>query len=319
MSLKNIQNQLIDPYGRVIHKLRVQLIDACNFRCFYCMPSNAKFFRPSELLTASELLHICSGLVDSGIDEIRISGGEPTIRKDFEEIVAGLSSLDLLKLGVTTNAVTLKSKLPFLKSTQCRYINISLDSLTKRGFYAITKTDEFHVAYDAILKAKQMGFHVKVNVVLLKGVNDHEIFDFIDFSAKQKIEVRFLELMKIGLHHDQHAKLFISAQEIIERIELRDKLTPQSMNCDSTSFNFRTLAGAQIGFIASESQPFCCFCSRLRLTAQGVLRACLMVKKGINFRDKEKSEYPKLLQSVIAMKPTDRINSIAQPMYQIGG
>jgi len=319
--MKSISNKptLIDTHERTLHKLRVQLTDTCNFRCFYCMPVKAKFMPPGKLLGAAELVDICSGLVALGINEIRLSGGEPTLRADFEGIVTGLSNLPLLKLGVTTNGFFLEGKLVFLKNTNCQHINVSLDSLRPERFHMITRTKHFTTVQDAIIKARVMGFHVKVNVVAMRGLNTDEIFDFVNFSARYKIEVRFLELMKIGPYYASHSRLFVSAQELIEQIETREKLFVQSVNRDSTSFNFTTSSGAQIGFIASESQPFCDFCSRLRLTANGTLRACLMSEAGINLRGQAKNEYPKLLASVMAMKPTGRLPYIEQPMYQIGG
>ena len=310
---------LVDHYGRVMHKLRVQLTDACNFRCFYCMPSDARFLPSSECLRAAELIEICSVLVDLGIDEIKLSGGEPTIRKDFDEIVRGLSDLPLKKLGVTTNGFCLEEKLSVLKGTRCQHINVSLDSLTEERFQAITKANHFKNVYRGILLSKAMGFHLKVNVVLMRGVNDDEIFDFLEFSRRHNIEVRFLELMKIGCARLNHKRHFISAKEIIGKIEERHSLTPLSVNIDSTAFNFVTDHGARIGFIASESQPFCGFCSRLRLTASGILRSCLMSEKGISLRGKNGSEYLDILKSVITMKPMDRLEKIDQPMYQIGG
>ncbi len=311
--------RLIDRHGRILHKLRVQLTDACNFRCFYCMPVNVKFFPAAQLLDAKELVDICANLVDSGIDEMRISGGEPTLREDFEDIVSGLSALPLLKLGVTTNGFLLEKKLTFLKNTRCQHINVSLDSLNEKKFNEITKTPHFETVRTAIIKAKETGFFVKVNVVLMRGLNDDEVFDFLDFSATHQIEVRFLELMKIGPRHQKHSRMFVSAKEIIGRIEKREQLILQSVNRDSTSFNFITSSSARIGFIASESLPFCGFCSRLRLTATGILRACLMSEAGVNLRGVSKSEYQKLLCAVMEMKPFERIDSIRQPMYQIGG
>jgi cyclic pyranopterin phosphate synthase len=311
--------QLIDSHGRIIHKLRVQITDACNFRCFYCMPRQVKFLPPSRLLKANELIDICSALVDLGIDEIRISGGEPTLRKDLEKIVDGLSRLPLQRLGITSNGQFLEERIAFLSQTKCRNINISLDSLNKEKFLSITKSDTFDAVYRAVLKSKEKGFRVKVNVVVFRGINDNEVFDFIDFSAKHKIEVRFLELMKIGPYYGKHSDLFVPAQEVIERIEEREELIPQSVNCDSTAFNFKTSSGGKIGFIASESQPFCNFCSRLRLSATGALRACLMSDAGISLRGRNKSEYPAILKSVMGMKPVERIEYIRQPMYQIGG
>lgn len=313
------KQRIVDSHGRHIHKLRVQLTDACNFRCFYCMPQMVKFLPPSDLLSAQELLEICSHLVDLGIDEIRISGGEPTLRKDLESIIDGLSRLPLGRLGLTTNGLFLAETLPILERSRCRNINISLDSLQKNKFRQITKTDCFEKVYKAVLKTKDSGFNVKVNVVIMRGINDGEVFDFIDFSQRYDIEVRFLELMKIGSSLENHSRHFIPAQEIIKTIEARETLFPQSVNRDSTSFNFNTSSGARIGFIASESMPFCCFCSRLRLMATGTLRACLMSEEGVNVRGKKKEEYPPLLQSLIEKKPMERIDQINQPMYQIGG
>lgn len=310
---------LVDNHGRVMHKLRVQLTDVCNFRCFYCMPPDARFFPSSERLTAGELVDICSTLVDSGIDEIRISGGEPTAHKDFDEIVRRLSVLPLKKLGVTTNGFCLEEKLWILKDTRCHHINVSLDSLREERFRVITRADHFNSVYRGVLMAQEMGFHVKVNVVLMKDLNDDEIFDFVEFSRRFGIEVRFLELMKIGVSCAIQPRYFISAQEMIERIESKEKLIPQSVNSDSTSFNFTTESGAKIGFIASESQPFCGFCSRLRLTATGILRACIMSESGISLKGVPKERYPEILHSVLAMKPLGRIDCIEQPMYQIGG
>ncbi len=310
---------LVDAHGRQIHKLRVQLTDACNFRCFYCMPSMPEFLPSSVLLSSGELLEICSALAGFGIDEIRVSGGEPTLRKDFETIIEGLSDLPLRKLGLTTNGFLLEEKLDFLKQTRCRHINISLDSLKAERFHEITTTTYFQKVYDAIIQTKAEGFKVKVNTVVMRGINDDEIMDFVKFSADYDVEVRFLELMKIGCSNQNHSLNFVPAQEIIERIEAFEILLPQSVNQDSTSFNFTTASGARIGFIASESQPFCSFCSRLRLTAAGKLRACIMSEAGLNLRGISEEQYPEILRTVLKMKPVSRIDHIKQPMYQIGG
>lgn len=315
----NKRRQLADSHGRCIHKLRVQLTDACNFRCFYCMPVKPEFVHSDKLLRASEIVDICAELTRLGIDEIRVSGGEPTLRKDFNRIIEGLSELPLLKLGITTNGFLLSDKLDFLKATRCRHINISLDSLNRKTYQIITRADYFDTVLESVMRAKDSGFQVKVNAVMMRGLNDGEVFDFLEFSAKHEVEVRFLELMKIGPYYKNHRKLFVPAQELIRKIEERFHLEPQSVNLDSTSFNFLTSFGARIGFIASESQPFCGFCSRLRLTATGILRACIMTEAGISLRDVSRESYPEILKSVMSMKPLGRIDHIEQPMYQIGG
>lgn len=316
---EKVENKITDKYLRHIHKLRVQLTDACNFRCFYCMPEDIKFQKISNLLKHDEIISICSTLVEFGIDEIRLTGGEPLLRPEFEEIVSGISSLNLKKLGLTTNGFKLESKFEFLKTTNCKNINISLDSLNKEKFNQITKTNYFDNVINSILKSKEMGFNTKVNMVISRGVNDNEVFDFIDFSAKYDIEVRFLELMKIGPAYEMNPNLFIPAVEIIKDIKEKYKLTKIKMSNDSTSFNYTTDSGAKIGFIASESQPFCNTCSRLRLSATGKLRACLMSEDGINLKNISKENYSQIIKDVIDMKPINRIDHIEQSMNQIGG
>ena len=171
----------------------------------------------------------------------------------------------------------------------------------------------------AILQAKKMGFNVKINTVLMKGINDHEIFDFMDFSAANDIEVRFLEVMKIGQACGSQDELFMSADNAILKMKEKDGLDIVEVESDSTSFNFRTDSGAQIGFIASESKPFCGSCSRWRLSADGFLRACLMSNKGVKIRGAHVDSYDELLHSLLPMKPTGRIEHIKQDMNQIGG
>ncbi|GIW21398.1 MAG: cyclic pyranopterin phosphate synthase [Candidatus Sericytochromatia bacterium] len=314
------ENKLIDSYQRLIHKLRVQLTDACNFRCFYCMPLDMKFKPHSELLTSEEIYQICFILnQDFGIDELRITGGEPTIRPEFEEIVYKLSSLNLSKLGLTTNGFILDKKLDFLKTTECKNINISLDSLNEETFNYITRSKYFKNTLKSILKAKELGFNIKINTVMLKGINDNEVEEFINFSAKYDIEVRFLELMKIGEAYYNNDKLFISAKEYIDKIKKKHNLHPIKVEIDSTSFKYRLENGAKIGFIASESMPFCNSCSRLRLSATGKLRSCLMSNNGINLKNLQKEQYREVLYSVISMKPYTRIHHIEENMNQIGG
>jgi len=310
---------LIDNYGRRIRKLRVSLLDACNFRCVYCMPLNPVFMDSSRWLRPEEIESVCATLVDFGLEQIRLTGGEPTLRNDFRDIVLRLSSLPIKKLGLTTNGWDLAKELDFLSDTNCRHINISLDSLTKEIFNRITRRDNFDKVLDSVLSAKRLGFHVKINTVLMKGINDHEIFDFIRFSAEHDVEVRFLELMSIGQVNGSKDKLFVPASDIIQMISNTEELTAEQNECDSTSFNYKTLSGASIGFIASETLPFCHNCSRWRLSADGFLRACLMSEKGIYIRDVEPENYKSKLNELLIMKPYRKIERVEQDMYKIGG
>ena len=311
--------KLIDPQGRHIHKLRLALLDACNFRCIYCMPQHPKFLPSKHLLKREEIKYLANHLINLGIDEIRLTGGEPTLRPDFLAIVEDLSELNLKKLGLTSNGIFLRRLLPMLSKTNCRHINLSLDSLEEETFLRMTGSRGLQKVLDSLFKAKEFGFKLKINAVLMKGINDHEIEKFVAFSGKYQIEVRFLELMKIGPARDKFNAHFISANEIINRLKKIFTLTPIILPVDSTSFNFKLGNGANIGLIASESRPFCGGCSRLRLSAKGDLRPCLMINQGINLRNKNEEQIMDILNKTMALKPTDRIYEVEQPMNQIGG
>jgi GTP 3',8-cyclase len=311
---------LIDPHGRTIRKLRVSLTDACNFRCFYCMPEERLFHQKESLLSAGELIEITQAICDLGVTEVRVTGGEPTLRPDFAEIMRGLGELPLQKLGLTTNALHLDHHLDLLQEVGCQHINISLDSLDPETFTRITKqaTCE-HVIANAIL-ARSRGFNVKVNMVLFKGINDHEVKNFLRFAENEDIEVRFLELMRIGPTYRENEQHFLTADDVIDRLRSEgETLLPQQVEKDATAFMFRTGGGGRIGFIASESKPFCGSCSRLRLSPTGKLRACLMSEEGVELRHCDPDHLKKQLQLVMGMKPVERIHHVDEPMYRIGG
>ncbi len=311
--------RLQDPHGRHIRKLRVQLTDACNFRCFYCMPHGTRFQPADKLLSPSEIGDICADLAAMGVEEIRVTGGEPTVRPEFAAIMERLARTAWKKFGLTTNGFLLADKLPLLKDLGCGHINISLDSLREERFRSITGSPHFRKVIAAILRAKAMGFEVKVNAIVFRGLNDAELPAFLDFSAEHGVEVRFLELMRVGPAMGDHAAQFIPAAEMIEGLRKVADLIPVASSVDSTSFGFRTARGARIGFIASESQPFCGACSRLRLSATGKLRSCLFSDTGVELRGRDRLDYPEILREVMAMKPTGRLPDIPQPMNQIGG
>lgn len=310
---------LTDPHGRRIRKLRVQLTDVCNFRCTYCMPLSVKFQPAATLVPPGELVAMVAGLVGEGVTQVRLTGGEPLARREFRAIAEGVAALPVRKYGLTTNGHQLQEHLPFLDAVGCRHVNVSLDSLRADRFEAITRTPFFDRVVRALLAAKERGFPVKVNCVLVRGANDDEVEDFLAFSARHGIPVRFLEYMKIGPQRGQHDALFVPAGEVIERLRQRHELVPVDADADATAFSFRTADGAEVGFIASESRPFCATCSRLRLTARGHLRACLMSEDGRDLRGVPREQYADVLADVMAMKPTGRIEEIAQPMHEIGG
>ncbi len=310
---------LTDSYGRRIRKLRISLLDACNFRCGYCMPEHAAFQAKSFRLKRDEILNIASTLVGIGMQEIRLTGGEPTLRPDLIAIAQDLSELPLKKLGMTSNGFLLSRLLEPLKSTACQYLNISLDSLNPELFLRIARFDGFNATMGAIFKAQNDGFKVKINTVLMRGVNDHEIHDFVTFSAKYGIEVRFLELMAIGEAASIQEHRFISAEEIIHTIERETELRSVPREKDATARVFESKLGARIGIIAPVTQSFCGECSRWRLTADGDLRACLMAKDGVNLRGLNTGEIQAAAFKVLGMKPRFGASEMSEPMHAIGG
>jgi cyclic pyranopterin phosphate synthase len=313
-----LPGRLVDPVGRVMRKLRVSLTDACQYRCFYCMPENATFTPREKLLTVAEYRAICGELVSLGIEELRVTGGEPTVRPEFRAIMTALAELPVKRFGLTSNGQLLGNHLEFLRDAGCHHLNISLDSLDAGRFERITRGGDFRKVIAAIEKAKAMDFEVKVNAVMFRGVNDDELADFARWSAASGVEVRFLEYMKIG-DYETGWKRFIAADEMIARLEETTTLYPVPVPGDSTSFVYETAQGGRLGFIASESKPFCGTCSRLRLSALGTLRSCLMSEQGVSLRGLSFAEYPALLGRVMAMKPAGRLEHVLQPMHEIGG
>lgn len=311
--------QLIDPHGRRVRKLRISLTDKCNLRCHYCMPLDATFMDEKKYLDANDYYDVVKELCEYGLEEVRLTGGEPLMRKSFPEIAAKLSQLPLKKIGMTTNAILLDRHLDTLKQNRIMHLNISLDSLNEENFKRITYGNHLKRILKNIEMAKEMGFHIKINAVAMRGINDHELFDFAEYSKQMQIEVRFLEVMRIGHACGPQQDQFIAANEMINRLKERYSLSRLTMQADSTSFNFKLDNGAEIGFIASESQAFCGQCSRWRLSADGMMRACLLKDDGINIKQTDAAARADIYQSLLGMKPFVRPAEVGHMMHQIGG
>lgn len=314
-----VDSPLVDSHGRRMKKLRVSLLDHCNFRCFYCMPVRTKFQPPSTWLSPEQIDAICTALVGYGIGEIRLTGGEPTLRPELADIAHRLGKLPLSKLGITTNGMRLEPLLADFKKAGVTSINVSLDSLDPFTFKAITRNARLETVIAAIHKAKALGFEVKVNCVALKGINDGELLDFVQFSKDTGVEVRFLELMTIGEANSHHSENFLPAIDMLATISRRYDVVRIPSPPDATAVRYRSADGVKIGFIASETMPFCGGCSRWRLTATGKLRACLMAERGVDLNGVAPEDYPPLLDRLLGMKPIGRIAKVEQTMNQIGG
>jgi GTP 3',8-cyclase len=310
---------LIDQHGRKVRKLRLSLTDKCNLRCHYCMPLDQTFMDKDKYLSTHEYFEILKELCELGLEEVRLTGGEPLLRKSFKEIAESLGGLPLKKIGMTTNGILLDKYLDVLVANKIFHLNISLDSLNSENFKRITNGDHLNRVLINIRKARSAGLIVKINAVAMKGINDHEVMDFVHFAETEKIEVRFLELMRIGYACKDQSDQFIAANDLIKKIKEKYELKHITVPNDSTSFNFVTHTGANIGFIASESQPFCGQCSRWRLSADGMLRACLLKDDGRSIRNKTAKEREALYSEILGMKPYLRPVEVTHDMNAIGG
>ncbi len=310
---------LVDSHGRQMRKLRVSLTDHCNYRCFYCMPADARFFKRTEMLSPEQYQKIVKALLDLGIEEIRLTGGEPTVSPLFREIVQHIAELNPLKLALTSNGELLEPHLQFLKQNNVNSLNISLDSLQAERFAAITRGGQFDKVMSTLLQAIQLEFDLKINCVLMRGHNDDEIIDFVKFSEEHSVEVRFLEVMKIGPRCEDLSSLLFPQKELMELISLYTSLQEIPQSRDSTSKVYQTQRGGRIGFISSETQPFCNQCSRLRLTSKGALRGCLFKADEVSLIDKEGDELYRCLHEAIALKPFHRIDHFSESMHITGG
>lgn len=281
---KNLRmRQLIDPYGRKIDYLRLSVTDRCNLNCYYCSPpasgenTEKVFFVPKEnLLFYEELLRLVKIFLKLGIRKIRITGGEPLVRKGIIDFIQLLSNIpELEELSITTNGQKLKEELKELKKSKVKQLNVSLDSLNPLTYRLITQ-GELKPVLEGIRAAKNFGFVIKINVVALKGLNSIEILDFVKFADELESQVRFIEYMPLcGNKYNQ--KYFISSDEIKEIIGKSYILIPLKRDGANGVAKVYRIPGnrGEVGFITPMSAPFCDSCSRLRLTAQGELYTCL--------------------------------------------
>ena len=292
---------LVDSHGRVLRDLRVSVTDRCNFRCLYCLPETeeaANFYQNrvgrapdaatrvtrqwlhhAVLLSFEEIERVVTIAAALGIDKIRLTGGEPLLRQQIEVLVEKIARIPAVRdLALTTNGFLFPRKGPALRDAGLRRVSFSLDSLDPRNFKKITGRDGLEAVLQSIDLARELGLHpVKVNTVLIRGINDHEIESLVQFAVNKNLALRFIEFMPLDSGRAWHRDLVVTAHEILDRIRKRFLLEPLvSLNPAETAQRWTVPgADAEIGIIAPVSQPFCGHCNRLRLTAEGKIRTCL--------------------------------------------
>ncbi len=273
---------LFDTFGRVHNYLRISLIDTCNFSCTYCVPHQKPGKKKAEeLMNAQEIYEIAGVFVGLGIDKIRLTGGEPTLRKDFGQIIRKLSEYPV-QLTLTTNGFLLHEFLEDLEVAGIKSINISIDSLREERFKAISKTNGFKTVYNNIFLLLEKGFHIKLNVVLMRGVNDDEANDFIDLTRNHPLHIRFIEFMPFTDNEWERNKV-ISYQELIEQMSEKYELIklPDQLHDTTKKYKVAGYKGT-LAIISSVSNPFCSGCNRLRISADGKMRNCLFAQTNMD-------------------------------------
>jgi GTP 3',8-cyclase len=326
---------LIDSYGRVARKLRISVIDKCNFRCNFCMPENPSWLANDKILSFDEITRVVEILSRFGVDRVRISGGEPLLRDGIENLVARIRDLPAIKkIGITTNGYYLDSKAPLLKKAGLDSVTVSLHSLHPERFAGVTRRDAYAKVIEGIKAAKRAGFgSVKINTVVIRGYNDDELLSFAAMAHDGGFNVRFIEYMPFDGRKNWGLDKVVSGEEIRSKIQSQYELVPLERERGSTALNYRFVdSPGEIGIITSITRPFCSDCDRLRLTADGKVVPCLfdsheydlssLLRNGAS--DLEIAAF--LKRSVKLKAPgveTQMKNSVplhhVRPMYRTGG
>lgn len=328
---------MIDGFGRTIDYLRISVTDKCNLRCKYCIPEGGIELIPhEELLSLEELYRVVRIMEKLGIKKVRFTGGEPLVRKNLIKLIEDVGSLPgIEELAMTTNGVLFAEQVEELKKAGLTSVNISLDTLDRERFLAITGTDAGRQVLDAIQKAVNSGIKVKINCVPCRELNEEDIVDLAALSMENDVDVRYIELMPLGCGKYFHG---ILTDEILQKLEMQyGKATPSAMQCGSGParyYEFENFMG-RIGFISPMSHKFCSECNRVRLTAEGRLKLCLHYDTGIELKPLLRGGYsdeeirtaileavnqkPKAHKFAQETKNVSVENSDSRRMVQIGG
>lgn len=275
------ENQLLDKFGRTHDYLRISLIERCNLRCVYCMPEEGVVLRDkSEFMRPEEIIEIANEFISLGIKKIRLTGGEPLLRKGADMVIRAIGKLPV-ELTMTTNAVLVDKYIDLITEANMKSINVSLDSLRKERFQEITRRNQFDRVSENIDLLLSRGIDIKINVVLMKGTNDDEIIDFLNWSSQKNVEIRFIEFMPFD-GNGWNSEMKVSEQEILQIVEAyygKESLSKLPIGENATARNY-SVKGTNItfGIISTVTNPFCDSCNRIRLTADGKIKNCLFSK-----------------------------------------
>ena len=330
---------LVDSFGRVVRDLRISVTDRCNFRCTYCMPAEGMtWLDRSEVLTYEEIERVARICVEKfGVDSLRLTGGEPTVRAHLPQLISKLAALRLPDgtkpdIALTTNGATLRNIALELRNAGLDRINVSLDSLKPERFFAMTRRDELHNVLAGIAEAQIAGFTpMKVNAVVERGANDDEILDLVRYGRDNNVEVRFIEFMPLDATNEWERNKVVSQDEIVATIAAEFPLELMPARGAAPADRWRFLDGkGTVGVIPSVTHPFCGDCDRVRLTSDGQFRTCLFATDDSDIRTVLRNggtdeEIAELIQVAVGAKwaghQINQVNFIRpnRSMSQIGG
>jgi cyclic pyranopterin phosphate synthase len=328
---------MIDSHNRLINYLRVSITDRCNLRCIYCMPKEGlSLIGHDDILRYEEILRVVKETVKMGISKVRITGGEPLVRRGVVDFFRSLKSIEGLDdISLTTNGVLLGRYAEHLAQAGMKRINISLDSLKSERYASITRGGDLQAVLQGIEAVHALGMApIKINVVVVKGFNDDEVLDFARLTREKPYQIRFIELMPLGSSRVHNDGKFISNEIVREQIESVYRLSPvNGSNSDGPARLYRLAGGpGTVGFISPVSHHFCNTCNRLRLTADGHLRACLLSDVETNLKEPLRAGYSdlelhQLIKTTLDLKPLShdmmegqgRAKKCLKEMSAIGG
>ena len=286
--MTTLPRELIDDFGRRVNYVRISVTDRCDFRCVYCMSEEMTFLPRAQVLTLEELAMVARAFVELGVEKVRLTGGEPLVRRDIDSLVEQIGGLPGLRdFAMTTNGASLPRYASRLRDAGLKRLNISLDSLDPQRFRQLTRTGDLDRVIDGIRAAREAGFErIKLNAVILKGRNDDEVLDLVEFARNEGLDISFIEEMPLGDVSDHsRAETFCSSDEVQEIIASRYPLTPTTESTLGPSRYFRMAdSGSRIGFISPHSHNFCATCNRVRVTVEGRLLLCLGNEHSVDLR-----------------------------------
>lgn len=289
-----MQEMVKDFFGRPLQDLRISVIDRCNFRCTYCMPAEIfgpeyAFLKDEFLLTFDEIERLAKLFVSIGVRKIRLTGGEPLLRKDLTKLIARLVKIDgLIDIGLTTNAIHLTKQAKALKEAGLHRVNVSLDAIDDDIFKNINgRNINTKPVIKGIIAAKEAGLEVKVNMVVKKGMNDHQVLPMAAYFKEQGITLRFIEFMDVGSTNGWNFDQVVTKRELIEMIHKMDPLEPAEAHYfGEVAKRYRYVGtNVEVGFITSVSESFCVSCTRARISADGKFYTCLFATEGLDVRE----------------------------------